>query len=158
MEAEMNAMMKMAWVPTMAIVAAATTVLGMEHSAITPGSIKIWDAALYDSEECRPDPTIEVACPLYTMRIQGKKFTARIQDECDSQIADSTGARGCTIPVSMKLFHDRWGFNDPALHEHKSMWVEYECKPGTEGSKRLRAFGDESTGKEPGKDITISCG
>jgi hypothetical protein len=122
------------------------------------GSVKIWDAALYDSEECRPNPTIEVACPLYTMRLQGKEFTARIQNECDSQTANSNGARKCLIRVSMKLFHDQWGFNDPAVGEHKSMWVDYECDPGTQRSKRLRAHGDQSTDQQPGKDITISCG
>jgi hypothetical protein len=152
----MKTMIKKAWVPSLVILAVGAALLGFGRSTLT--SVKIWDAALYDSEECRPDPTIEVACPLYTMRLQGKAFTARIQNECDSQIANGTGSTRCTIPVSMKLFHDQWGFNDPALHQRKSMWVEYECNPGTEGSKRLRALGDETTGNQTGKDITISCG
>jgi hypothetical protein len=91
------------------------------------------------------------------MRIQGKKFTARIQEECDHQIADSAGGRKCTIPVSMKVFHE-WGFDDPAIHQQKSMWVEYECNPGAEGSKRLRALGEEATAKQPAKDIKLACG
>jgi hypothetical protein len=154
----MRTMMKVAWIPTVAIVAAATTAFGFERSALPLASIKIWDAAFYDSEECRSGPTIEVACPLYPMRLQGKRFTARIQEDCDNQIADTTGGRRCTIPVSLKLFHDEWGFNDPAVHQHKSMWVEYECNPGMQGSKRLRAFGEEATAKQPGKDITLACG
>ena len=153
----MRAIINTAWIPTVAIVAGATLLWGFGPPAFTPGSIKIWDAAFYDSEECRSDPTVEVACPLYTMRIQNKKFTARIQEECDNEITDSTGSRTCTIPVSMKLFHE-WGFNDPAIHEHKSMWVEYECNPGAEGSKRLRASGEEPTVKQPGKDIRLACG
>ena len=154
----MKAMMKTAWVPTVVILAVTATLLGFARSAPTAGSIKIWDAAFYDSEECRPNPMIEVACPLYTMRIQGKKFTTRIQDECDSQIAKSTGARECTIKVNMEFLHNQWGFDDPAIHQHKSMWVDYECNPGTQGSKRLRAFGDELMNKELEKDITIYCG
>lgn len=154
----MKTMMKTVWVPAVVILGVTTTLLGLARSAPTVASIKIWDAAFYDSEECRPNLTTEVACPLYPMRIQSKKFTTRIQDECDGQIADSTGARKCTIRVNMKFFHSQWGFDDPASHEHKSMWVDYECNPGTQGSKRLRAFGDESMDKQPEKDITINCG
>ena len=89
------------------------------------------------------------------MRIQGKAFTSHIQNYCDSQMANSS-VRKCTIGVDLKLFRE-WGFHDPSLHHHKSMWVDYECNPGSPGSKRMRAFGDEATDRRPDNHIALVC-
>jgi hypothetical protein len=155
----MKTITKPAWLPIIALLGLATAVLGLARSESTPQPtpIKIWDAAFYDSEDCKPGPEAEVACPDYTLRIQGKTFTSHIQNECDSQMADN-GVRKCTIAVDMKFFRDEWGFHGPSIHHPKSMWVDYECNPGTTGSKRMRAFGDEATDKHPEVDITMVCG
>jgi hypothetical protein len=152
----MSRIMKPARLPIIALVGITTAVFGLTRPDSTPQPIKIWDAAFYDSDDCKPGPDVEIACPDYTMRIQGKVFTSHIQKECDSQIADSSASK-CTIAVDMKFFRDEWGFHDPSTHHHKSMWVDYECNPGTPGSKRLRAFGDEATETRPGTHIAISC-
>lgn len=142
------------WFPVIALLGITTAVVGLAPPSTT--SIKIWDAAFYDSEDCKAGAAIEVACPLYTMRIQGKAFTSHIQDECDSQITDTAVPR-CTIAVDMKFFRDRWGLHDPSSHHRKSMWIDYECNPGMVGSKRVRIFGDEATDARPGGHITMAC-
>jgi hypothetical protein len=152
----MRMIIRSAWLPVIALLGVTTAVLGLASPESTSQSIKIWDAALYDSEDCKPGPEVEIACPDYTMRIQGKGFTSHIQIVCDSQIADSR-ARKCSIPVDMKLFRDQWGFHDPSTHHHKSMWVDYECNPGSPRSERLRVFGAEETDTRPSTHISISC-
>ena len=129
---------------------------GLARPESAPQPMRIWDAAVYDSEDCRPGPPVEVACPDYTMRIQGKAFTAHIQNECDSQITGS-GVRKCTIGLDMKRIRDEWGFHDPSVHHHKSMWVDYECNPGASGSTRVRAFGSEATDRGRNTPIAIIC-
>jgi hypothetical protein len=57
----------------------------------------------------------------------------------------------------MKLFRDQWGFHDPSTHHHKSMWVDYECNPGTPGSERLRVFADEATATRLATHISMTC-
>ena len=155
-EVAMRNVMKRPWLVLIALIGATTGVLGLARQESTTQPIKIWDAAFYDSEDCRPGPEVEVACPDYMMRIQDKLFTAHIQDECDGQIADS-GARKCSIAVEMKFFHDKWGFHDPSMHHHKSMWVDYECYPGMPGSERVRAFGSEVMDTHPKTDVAIIC-
>jgi hypothetical protein len=152
----MKRIVKLPWLPVIALVGVTTAVFGLALPESPPQSIKIWDAALYDAEDCRPGPPVEVACPDYTMRIQGKAFTAHIQNECDSQITGSD-VRKCTIGVDMKRIRDEWGFHDPSVHHRKSMWVDYECNPGMPGSERVRAFGSEVMDTHPKTDVAIIC-
>jgi hypothetical protein len=144
------------WLPVIALLGVTTAVVGLAGSESAPPPIKIRDAAFYDSENCKPGGAVDITCPLYTMRIQGKAFTTHIQNACDSQIAD-TGARKCTIAVDMKYFRDEWGLHDPSVHDHKSMWIDYECSPGYAGSKRLRVFGEEATVTHPDNHIALMC-
>jgi hypothetical protein len=155
MEASMR-FTKLGWLPVVALLGVSTAVVGLVRSESATPLIKIWDAAFYDSEGCRPGPDVEIACPDYTMRIQGKAFTADIQSECDSQIED-TGIRKCTIAVDMKSFRDERGLHDPSVHHHKSMWIDYECNPGAVGSKRIRVFGEEATDTHPDSHIALAC-
>ena len=147
---------KRAWLPVVALFGLMTAVVGLARSESASPPIKIWDAALYDSEDCKAGEAVEVACPLYTMRIQGKAFTARIQTECDSQIAD-TGVRKCTVAVDMNLFRDKWGLHDPSVHHHKSMWIDYQCNTGSSGSRRMRVFGEEATPARPDNRVSMMC-
>jgi hypothetical protein len=155
-EAQMKRIIKLSWLPVVALVTVTTAVFGLARPESAPQPITILDAALYDAEDCRPGPDVEVACPDYTMRIQGKAFTAHIQNECDSQIAGS-GIRKCTIAIDMKRIREEWGFRDPSVHHHKSMWVDYECDPGTSVSKRVRAFGSEAADTGRNTPISIIC-
>ncbi len=134
----------------------AISIIGLARSETSANPIKIWDAAFYDSDDCSPGQDVEFACPLYAMRLQGKAFTTDIQNECDRQLSES-GARTCTIPVDMKLMREKWGLRDPSLHHHKSMWIDYECNPGSVGSRRARVFGDEATDARPDSHITMAC-
>jgi hypothetical protein len=133
-----------------------TAVVGLARSETSSTSVKIWDAAFYDSEDCSAGKDVEIACPRYPMKIQGKAFTSDIQNECDRQLSD-TGVPKCTIPVDMKYFRDKWGLHDPSVHHHKSMWIDYECNAGSVGSKRIRAFGEEATDTHPDNHINMVC-
>src|SRR5579872_2074575 len=128
-EAKLGTIRKPVWLPVIALVGITTAVFALAGPDSTPQLIKIWDAALYDSEDCTLGSQVEITCPDYTMRVQGKAFTSDIQDECNSQIAEGS-ARKCTITVDMKVFRDQWGLHDPSANHHKSMWVDYECNPG----------------------------
>ncbi len=150
-------LIKPVWLSVASLLGVTIAVVGLARpESSSPARITIRDAAFYDSEDCKPGGDVEVACPLYTMRIQGKGFTSRIQNECDNQVSD-TGARSCSIAVDMKYFRDKWGFHDPSVHHRKSMWIDYECNPGTPGSKPVRSFGEEAADDRPGGYITVTC-
>lgn len=154
-EAEMKTITTPVKLLVIALLGVTTAVFGLARPDSKPQPIRIWDAALYDSEDCKPGLQLDTDCPDYTMRLQGKAFTVHIQDECDGQLADS-GARKCIIAVDTKVFRD-WGFRDPSVGHHKSMWVEYDCNPGIPGTDRIRAFGEEATAMRAGTPVAIIC-
>ncbi len=150
-------LIKPVWLSVAASLGVTTAAVGLPRSeSSSPAQITIRDAAFYDSEDCKPGGDVEVACPLYTMRIQGKAFTSRIQNECDNQLS-GTNVRSCTIVVDMKYFREKWGFHDPSVHHRKAMWIEYECNAGNRESKPVRSFGEEAASDRPSGYITVTC-